>query len=48
MANVLALAWLTEGGHLPFPAEHVRAAATDALGHQPEAWALGAALTPAR
>jgi indolepyruvate ferredoxin oxidoreductase beta subunit len=43
MANVLALAWLAEGGKLPFDGAYVRAAA----GAQDEAWAAGAALASA-
>lgn len=47
MANVLALAWLAEHGHLPFDAAHAREAAAEVLGRRPDtqaAWAAGGAL----
>jgi indolepyruvate ferredoxin oxidoreductase beta subunit len=50
MANVLALAWLAEGGHLPFDGLHVRLALGEVMGDRPEntaAWTVGAALTAA-
>jgi indolepyruvate ferredoxin oxidoreductase beta subunit len=50
MANMLALAWLAEGGHLPFAAVHVREALREVVGERAEnatAWTLGAALTTA-
>jgi Pyruvate/2-oxoacid:ferredoxin oxidoreductase gamma subunit len=47
IANLLALAWLAEGGHLPVGAEHVRAAVTTVLGDRPDhatIWQAGATL----
>ncbi|MDB5099530.1 MAG: indolepyruvate ferredoxin oxidoreductase, beta subunit [Cyanobacteria bacterium RYN_339] len=47
IANLLALAWLAEGKHLPFDGGYVRSAVTAVLGDRPDhaaIWATGAAL----
>jgi indolepyruvate ferredoxin oxidoreductase beta subunit len=50
IANLLALAWLAEGGHLPIGPQHVRAAVTAVLGDRPDhagIWQAGADLRAA-
>jgi indolepyruvate ferredoxin oxidoreductase beta subunit len=47
IANLLALAWLAEGGHLPFAGSYVRSAVTAVLGDRPdhvEIWVAAANL----